>query len=77
MGEMEDVQRFARVVEHGIFECLMRAWERRESPDEEWKWRAQADKLERKFTTDYGRHYSHFIRRTGLVPTTPTTGEGA
>ena len=57
-----DVQGHARAVEDGIFRCLLNA---ASDPAREAGWRAQADKLEQKFTTGHGRHYSYF---TGATP---------
>lgn len=47
----------ARCVEQAVFQSLQNA---ALDPDREDHWRAHADKLERKFTTKYGRHYSYF-----------------
>lgn len=58
---MGEVQKFARIVEDAIFSSLLCA---QREPEREAYWRAHADKLETKFTTDYGRHYSYFTGRT-------------
>ncbi len=57
----------AKAVESAIFQCLMNAGgQAGKSIDPESRWAQHADKLERKFTTDHGRHYSLFLK-----PTTP------
>ena len=48
---------FARAVESAVFASLLNA---ERDPQRADYWRAHADKLESKFTTDYGRHYSYF-----------------
>lgn len=50
----------ARAVESAIMQSLRAA---QAEPAREEFWRAHADKLEKKFTTEYGRHYSHFLAR--------------
>lgn len=54
----ELVKLHAKAVSNAIFSCLINA---QNNPDDEKKWRSQADKLEQKFTTDYGKHYSYFL----------------
>lgn len=49
----------ARATESAVFQCLMNA---STQPEREDHWRAHADRLERKFTSDFGRHYSYFTR---------------
>lgn len=46
----------AKAVESAIFQCLQNA----QAGDED-KWRMQADKLEKKFTTGHGRHYGDIL----------------
>jgi hypothetical protein len=53
-----DRKMHARAVESAIWQCLQNAWDDREKEDH---WRRHADRLEHKFTTDYGRHYSYFL----------------
>ena len=53
-----DIQLLARAVESAVFGALMNASLELERED---YWRAHADKLERKFTTEHGRHYSYFL----------------
>lgn len=48
----------ARAVESAVMQSLSNA---SLHPERENHWREHADKLERKFTTDHGQHYSHFI----------------
>lgn len=48
----------AKSVESAIFTCLMNAGD---SPEREDYWRSRADLLERKFTTEHGKHYSLFL----------------
>ncbi len=54
-----DRQMLARAVESAVFGCLCNAANDRER---EAYWRAQADKIESKFTTQHGRHYSYFTQ---------------
>lgn len=49
----------ARATESAVFQCLTNA---HAQPEREDHWRAHADRLERKFTGDFGRHYSYFTR---------------
>ena len=61
---MNTTQLLARAVESAVFQCLMLAYdiERNPSddPEEDAKkisnWFKQADKLEKKFITEHGRH---------------------
>lgn len=55
-----ETEELARAVESGVFSCLMNAGT---NPDREDYWRSQADRLEQKFTNDFGRHYSLYIQR--------------
>jgi hypothetical protein len=55
----------AQAVESAIFQCLMNA---QAGPENEELCRKQADKLESKFTTQHGRHYSYFINRQKESP---------
>lgn len=57
----------ARAVEFSVFSSLCSA---QREPEREEYWRTHADKLERKFTTAHGRHYSYF-----LTPPSPEHGE--
>jgi len=47
----------ARATESAVLRCLMNA---STQPAREDYWRAHADRLERKFTGEFGRHYSYF-----------------
>ena len=47
-------------VESAIFQSLLNA---QAQPERENFWRSHADKLESKFTTDHGMHYSDAIRK--------------
>ncbi len=49
----------ARATASAVFQCLMNA---STQPDRENHWRAHADRLERNFTADFGRHYSYFTQ---------------
>lgn len=53
-----DERGHAKAVESAIFQCLLNAGLRPESEDH---WRNKADVLERKFTTEHGRHYSYAL----------------
>lgn len=53
-----DPRQHAKAVESAVFQSLSNAGLH---PDREDYWRGHADKLERKFTTAHGRHYSHFL----------------
>ena len=48
----------AKCVETAVFQCLMNAMN---EPENENRWRRQADILEQKFKTDHGHHYTHFL----------------
>lgn len=53
--------KLAKAVEDAVFGsllCAMRDQER------EQYWRSHADKLERKFTTEHGEHYSRVIEKS-------------
>jgi len=54
----DDVSLLARAVADSIFSCLLNA---EREPEREGYWRAQADKLEQKFTSEHGRHYSYHV----------------
>lgn len=56
--ECGDAHSHAKAVESAVFQSLCNAAD----PEREAYWRAHADKLESKFTTEHGRHYSHFLR---------------
>lgn len=69
----------ARACSDGVWRCLMVALQHRDDPQEEDKWRRQADKLEQKFTTfiakDFGIpnvHYSTVEEQAraerGIIP---------
>lgn len=60
----QELELKARGLESAILQSLMNA---SVDPEREDHWRAHADKLERKFTTQHGRHYSHFIRRGAMT----------
>lgn len=45
-------------VESAIFQSLLNA---QANPEREAYWRSHADRLEKKFATEHGRHYSLFI----------------
>ena len=55
-----DAAGHARAVESAVFQSLSNA---SDAAREDY-WRAHADKLERKFTTEHGRHYSYFLEQT-------------
>lgn len=55
-----ETEALARALESSILSCLMNA---SLDPGREDHWRGQADRMEQKFTTDFGRHYSHYIKR--------------
>lgn len=48
----------AKAVESAVFASLMNIYHQ---PEREDYWRNHADLLERKFTTEHGRHYSLFL----------------
>jgi hypothetical protein len=54
----DDKEMLARAVEGAVFWSLMNASKEPERAD---YWFRHADTLERKFTTEHGRHYSHFL----------------
>lgn len=54
----QDAPGHAKAVEQSIRRSLMNAMN---DPTRETYWRAHADKLETKFTTAHGRHYSYFL----------------
>ena len=51
----------AKSAEHAVFTCLMNA-QVASSEKEQKSWFAQADKLESKFKTEFGKHYSELTR---------------
>lgn len=62
---MDATRLLARAVESAVFQCLCLARECNQSGDAggEVKWFKQADKLEKKFITQHGRHYAAFLGR--------------
>lgn len=54
---MNNRELLAKAVCKGVFGALLCAMNNKEDED---RWRKHADKLEHKFTTEYGRHYSYF-----------------
>jgi hypothetical protein len=60
----QDAAGHARAVDRAIWMSLANAISQ---PGREEYWRAHADKLETKFTTDHGKHYSMFL----TPPTSP------
>jgi len=50
----------ARATESAVLQSLTNA---QTQPEREDHWRAHADRLERNFTADFGRHYSYFTAR--------------
>lgn len=57
---MDDLALKARAVESAVFQSLINAMN---NPEREDHWRKHADKLEQKFKTEHGHHYSWFIER--------------
>jgi hypothetical protein len=55
-----DAYGHAKAVESSVFQSLCNAFVEAERGQ---FWRDHADKLERKFTTAHGRHYSYFLER--------------
>ncbi len=55
---MDDTLMLAHAVHDAIYASLLNA---QANPDREEYWRAHADKLEKKFTTQHGRHYSEYL----------------
>ena len=53
-----ELRQHALVVESAIFQSLLNA---QAQPERENYWRGHADKLEGKFTTDHGMHYSEAV----------------
>jgi hypothetical protein len=51
----------AKAVEQAVFTCLLNA-HNAYTEQEQKSWFAQADKLESKFKTDTGKHYTEFTR---------------
>jgi hypothetical protein len=56
-----ELQLKASAVQSAVFQCLVNAGN---DPDNEKRWRNHADLLERKFTTDHGKHYSLVLKDT-------------
>ena len=56
-----DARMHAIAVESAVFQCLLNA---EASGDENSHWFLQADKLETKFKTGHGQHYSLMTRKT-------------
>ncbi len=59
VGNTESRDALARSVAKGVFSALLNA---ERDTERESYWRDHAEKLERKFTTDYGQHYAHFTK---------------
>jgi hypothetical protein len=58
---MTDPRRMlALAVRDSVWRCLLNAQEAKDEAEQE-RWFAQADKLERKFKTEHGMHYSEAI----------------
>ena len=53
-------QLLARAIDSSIWECLQNAWSHRNDERKANYWFNQANLLEKKFTTKYGKHYSYF-----------------
>lgn len=51
-------QLLARAVAESVYQAL---WNALREPERDEYWREYADRMERKFTTEYGRHYSFFL----------------
>jgi len=60
-----DPKGHARAVESAIFMCVVNA---ATDPDRQEHWWAHADKLESKFKTTHGRHYSELLGNEGGIP---------
>lgn len=56
---MTETERLARAVESAVFSSLLNA---ERDPDRADYWFNHADKLEGKFKTQHGKHYSEFLR---------------
>lgn len=54
----DNVILLARAVESAVIQSLLNA---QTHPGDEEKWRKQADKLEQKFSNQFGRHYSFYL----------------
>lgn len=54
----EEIRALALAVESSIMHCLSVA---REKPEQEEHWRRHADRMEQKFSNEFGEHYSHFL----------------
>ena len=52
-----DAHGHAKAVEHAVFQSLCNS----SDPSREQYWLDHADKLERKFATGHGAHYSYFL----------------
>lgn len=61
---MNDVTLLARAVESAVFASLLVALGAK-TPEERERWRRHADKLEQKFTTQHGMHYSRALHAEG------------
>lgn len=56
----DELLQFAKVVEHGVFQSLMNAYNTTDERQQK-HWFNHADKLETKFKTEFGRHYASVI----------------
>lgn len=54
----DEIKLHAQAVSSAILQSLLNA---AKEPEREEYWRKHADKLEKKFTTQYGKHYSDFL----------------
>lgn len=54
----QEVKLLAKALESSIMNCLFNITLQ---PEREEYWRNQADRLEQKFSNDFGRHYSYFL----------------
>ncbi|WEU67379.1 hypothetical protein [Xanthomonas phage JGB6] len=57
---MSDALTLARAVESAVFSCLLNA-QHATTDEERRKWESQANKLDSKFKTEFGKHYADFI----------------
>jgi hypothetical protein len=53
-----DTKMLARAVSNSVFGALVLAMNH---PEREDYWRTYADRIEKKFSNQFGRHYSYFI----------------
>ncbi len=54
----QELRSLAIAVESAVFQSLVLAMEQ---PENEYKWRKHADKLDSKFVTDFGQHYARVL----------------